>query len=448
MTASTSPPRSRTSTRPRTWATRWNSCRPTCWPGTGGCAGRPVRFLTGTDDNALKNVTAAARRRRRRSRSSSPPTPSASRAGRTARRLSSTTSSGPAAIRATRRASASCGSGARPAATSTGAATPAATARAAKQFYDRRPATGTVRSTRLEDGHRVELVLPALPLRRAAVLRGAGVRRRADRTGEQAQRGAGLPARRAGRHSASPGRPPGRAAGASRCPATRPGRLRVVGRAGQLRHRARLRHRPDVPRWWVGAAERVHVIGKGIVRFHAVYWLALLLSAGLAAADRASSCTTYLTVDGAKISKSAGNAVDPVELVAQYGTDALRWWLLREVGPSATPTSPWSGWSSGRPGPGPRPGQPGQPHGLAGAPLPRRRVPGAAPDRSVDALPARVDAALHRSTCAPPPTRSGPRCRRATGRWSGSDRGSRPATRTTPTASTRCSRRSCTAAAR
>jgi methionyl-tRNA synthetase len=84
--------------------------------------------------------------------------------------------------------------------------------------------------------------------------------------------------------------------------------------------------------WWAGEGERIHVIGKGIVRFHAVYWLALLRSAGLRPPS-AIFVHDYLTVDGAKLSKSAGNAVDPVELAGRYGTDALRWWLLREVPP-------------------------------------------------------------------------------------------------------------------
>jgi len=83
---------------------------------------------------------------------------------------------------------------------------------------------------------------------------------------------------------------------------------------------------------WIAAGERVHVIGKGIVRFHAVYWLALLLSAGLPL-PTAILVHDYLTVDGGKISKSAGNAVDPVALAERYGVDALRWWLLSEVAP-------------------------------------------------------------------------------------------------------------------
>ncbi|MEU8814915.1 methionine--tRNA ligase [Actinoplanes sp. NPDC048796] len=87
---------------------------------------------------------------------------------------------------------------------------------------------------------------------------------------------------------------------------------------------------PAYERWWVDSAERVHVIGKGIVRFHAVYWPALLLSAGLPL-PTAVFVHDYLTVDGAKLAKSAGNAVDPAGLADRYGGDAVRWWLLREV---------------------------------------------------------------------------------------------------------------------
>jgi methionyl-tRNA synthetase len=84
--------------------------------------------------------------------------------------------------------------------------------------------------------------------------------------------------------------------------------------------------------WWLGAGDRVHVIGKGIVRFHAVYWLALLLSAGQPL-PTAVFVHEYLTVGGAKLAKSAGNAVDPHDLAARFGSDAVRWWLLREVAP-------------------------------------------------------------------------------------------------------------------
>ncbi|WP_306203779.1 methionine--tRNA ligase [Actinoplanes sp. RD1] len=86
------------------------------------------------------------------------------------------------------------------------------------------------------------------------------------------------------------------------------------------------------PAAWADATERVHVIGKGIVRFHAVHWLALLLAAG-EPLPTTILVHDYLTVGGAKLAKSAGNAVDPLELVAAYGTDAVRWWLLRDVAP-------------------------------------------------------------------------------------------------------------------
>ena len=81
--------------------------------------------------------------------------------------------------------------------------------------------------------------------------------------------------------------------------------------------------------WW-NDAERVHVIGKGIIRFHAVYWPAMLLSAGVALPD-VVFVHEYLTADGAKISKSTGGSADPAELAERYGTDALRWWFASEV---------------------------------------------------------------------------------------------------------------------
>ncbi|GAA4696885.1 methionine--tRNA ligase [Phytohabitans rumicis] len=87
---------------------------------------------------------------------------------------------------------------------------------------------------------------------------------------------------------------------------------------------------PDYARWWVRGDERVHLVGKGVLRFHAVYWPAMLLSAGEPVPTDVL-VHDYLTADGKKISKSSGTAVDPVSLVERYGTDALRWWLLREV---------------------------------------------------------------------------------------------------------------------
>jgi methionyl-tRNA synthetase len=72
------------------------------------------------------------------------------------------------------------------------------------------------------------------------------------------------------------------------------------------------------------------VIGKGILRFHAVIWPAILLSAGLALPDEIL-VHDYLTASGRKIGKSLGNVVDPNALIERYGADALRWWLAREV---------------------------------------------------------------------------------------------------------------------
>ncbi|QUQ68571.1 methionine--tRNA ligase [Kutzneria sp. CA-103260] len=81
--------------------------------------------------------------------------------------------------------------------------------------------------------------------------------------------------------------------------------------------------------WWQDS-ERVHVIGKGIIRFHAVYWPAMLLSAGLDLPSRVL-VHEYLTANGRKIGKSLGNTADPVVTATQFGIDALRWWLLAEV---------------------------------------------------------------------------------------------------------------------
>jgi methionyl-tRNA synthetase len=83
-------------------------------------------------------------------------------------------------------------------------------------------------------------------------------------------------------------------------------------------------------RFWHDAAAREHVIGKGITRFHAVYWPAMLLSAGLPLPTRIL-VHGYVTVEGTKIGKSAGNAIDPLPLAEELGADALRYYLLRHI---------------------------------------------------------------------------------------------------------------------
>ncbi|GAA4718874.1 methionine--tRNA ligase [Sphingomonas lutea] len=75
----------------------------------------------------------------------------------------------------------------------------------------------------------------------------------------------------------------------------------------------------------------VHLIGKDIVRFHAVYWPAFLMSAGLPIPRQIFAHGFLLARGGEKMSKSLGNVVDPMELAARYGADALRYFLLREV---------------------------------------------------------------------------------------------------------------------
>jgi methionyl-tRNA synthetase len=83
------------------------------------------------------------------------------------------------------------------------------------------------------------------------------------------------------------------------------------------------------PRWAFWPAD-LHVIGKDIVRFHAVYWPAFLMSAGLALPKRVYG-HGFLFNRGEKMSKSLGNVVDPFGMAETYGVDAMRYFLLREV---------------------------------------------------------------------------------------------------------------------
>ncbi|OGY47142.1 MAG: methionine--tRNA ligase [Candidatus Buchananbacteria bacterium RIFCSPHIGHO2_02_FULL_38_8] len=76
----------------------------------------------------------------------------------------------------------------------------------------------------------------------------------------------------------------------------------------------------------------VHAIGKGIIRFHAIYWPAMLLSAGVPL-PKVLFVHDYINIGGAKMSKSLGNVIDPFELVKKYGTDSVRYYLLRYIHP-------------------------------------------------------------------------------------------------------------------
>jgi methionyl-tRNA synthetase len=85
----------------------------------------------------------------------------------------------------------------------------------------------------------------------------------------------------------------------------------------------------DLPAWRFWPAD-LHLVGKDIQRFHAVYWPAFLMAAGLPVPKRIFS-HGWWTADGEKMSKSLGNVVDPLDLVARYGLDPVRFFLLREV---------------------------------------------------------------------------------------------------------------------
>ena len=74
----------------------------------------------------------------------------------------------------------------------------------------------------------------------------------------------------------------------------------------------------------------LHMVGKDIVRFHAVYWPAFLMAAGLEPPKRVYA-HGWWTNEGQKISKSVGNVIDPYELIETYGLDEVRYFLLREV---------------------------------------------------------------------------------------------------------------------
>lgn len=80
-------------------------------------------------------------------------------------------------------------------------------------------------------------------------------------------------------------------------------------------------------RWW---PINLHIIGKDILRFHAVYWPAMQMSAGVPVSGQVFG-HGFLTKDGRKMGKSLGNTLDPVALVAEFGADAVRYYFLKEI---------------------------------------------------------------------------------------------------------------------
>lgn len=82
--------------------------------------------------------------------------------------------------------------------------------------------------------------------------------------------------------------------------------------------------------FWEPNADVVHFVGKDILRFHAVYWPAFLLSAGVPPPTQVFA-HGWLTVDGEKMSKSAGNFIAPEPIAEAVGADTLRYYLLREI---------------------------------------------------------------------------------------------------------------------
>src|SRR3989344_1445248 len=82
-------------------------------------------------------------------------------------------------------------------------------------------------------------------------------------------------------------------------------------------------------KWWPAD---IHVIGKGITRFHAVYWPAFLLSAKLKL-PKSIFVHGYFTINGQKMSKTLGNVINPADLIEKNGADALRYYLLAKFQP-------------------------------------------------------------------------------------------------------------------
>lgn len=100
-----------------------------------------------------------------------------------------------------------------------------------------------------------------------------------------------------------------------------------ISAVGYGRETSDKRYETSFKKWWPADAQ---VIGKDILRFHAAIWPAMLISAGLSLPKKLL-VHGFLTINGAKMSKTVGNVIDPVKLAGKYGTDAVRYYFLKEI---------------------------------------------------------------------------------------------------------------------
>jgi methionyl-tRNA synthetase len=84
--------------------------------------------------------------------------------------------------------------------------------------------------------------------------------------------------------------------------------------------------------YWLENPHRVHALGKSVIRFHAVYWPAMLLSAGIPLPER-EFVHGFINIAGTGMSKTIGNVIDPVALIDEFGAEAARYFFLRAVHP-------------------------------------------------------------------------------------------------------------------
>lgn len=82
--------------------------------------------------------------------------------------------------------------------------------------------------------------------------------------------------------------------------------------------------------FWENSDIRMHVIGKDIIKFHGIYWPAMLMSANLALPTHLFT-HGFITVDGQKMSKSLGNVIDPFTMIEKYGVSGVRYYMAREI---------------------------------------------------------------------------------------------------------------------